>query len=174
MFKKVFSVLLVFVLSIAPISATALASEKELKNDTENNKVIDIDLNDLSTLEGLEGLESIEVTTYADIISVGKPIKYQAKVPNYYLKTIIDNYGVKSNLMAVLSSVLFYKGVTAPAGLIAGLVVPISNGGIDSIKYAYARGQDMYLVQVYASGKAPSLSTISYRFFSKTPIRFVE
>ena len=72
--------------------------------------------------------------------------------------------------LSIVSTLVFVGGPTAPAGVATALASALA-GSPNSLIAAYS-GKHAYHVSVYASGKKPSLSKITYIYYTKSNLSF--
>ncbi|UYZ01098.1 hypothetical protein OJ967_11720 [Peribacillus frigoritolerans] len=73
--------------------------------------------------------------------------------------------------LSILSTLVFAGGPTAPAGVATALASALA-GSPNSLIAAYYSGKHACHVSVYASGKKPSLSKITYIYYTKSNLSF--
>ena len=101
-------------------------------------------------------------------IEVDKPIKHQGYLSNSVLNDLKDRQSQQIAILDVIEAALMPTG--------AGIAIAITkafNNGPTKLAEAAIRGDHAYVVTVYANGVAPSLSVITYIYYTKQTLRFV-
>lgn len=107
----------------------------------------------------------------AVVVEMDKPIADVQYVSNYKLGQMIDAYNSGSTILNIVNTILYAGGVTAPAGAVNSLT-SLLTGDMSALESAYYSGKHAYFVTVYASGVEPSLSKISYRYYTNSYMSF--
>ncbi|MGE1162723.1 hypothetical protein ACQJ0Y_05355 [Peribacillus simplex] len=159
--KSLFSILTVGLLVVSSVPNTfAEESKKEVTpSTTAVNPIVEVNL------------FSEEIQPRARIIEMSKPIAYQAKLSNAELGKMVKAYQKGSTWLNIVSTIVFAGGPTAPAG-VATAVASALAGSPDSLIAAYNSGKHAYHVSVYASGVKPSLSKITYMYYTNENLSF--
>ncbi|WP_440971037.1 hypothetical protein ACSS6N_11525 [Peribacillus frigoritolerans] len=113
----------------------------------------------------------IQIQPTASIIEMSKPIANQAKLTNTQLGKMVKAHQKGTTWLSIVSTLVFAGGPTAPAGVATALASALA-GSPNSLIAAYYSGKHAYHVSVYASGKKPSLSKITYIYYTKSNLSF--
>jgi len=113
----------------------------------------------------------IQIQPTASIIEMSKPIAHQAKLTNTQLGKMVKAHQKGTTWLSIVSTLVFVGGPTAPAGVATALASALA-GSPNSLIAAYYSGKHAYHVSVYASGKKPSLSKITYIYYTKSNLSF--
>ncbi|MGM1032926.1 MAG: hypothetical protein ACQEXK_10700 [Bacillota bacterium] len=97
----------------------------------------------------------IQIQPTACIIEMSKPIAHQAKLTNTQLGKMVKAHQKGTTWLSIVSTLVFAGGPTAPAGVATALASALA-GSPNS----------------YASGKKPSLSKITYIYYTKSNLSF--
>jgi len=158
--KFLTSFVTIFLLSVIYFSENSNVEEDSYVEENITHTVIEVDLdNNNDTL--------IEPFGYTEI-EVDKPIKHQGYLGNKVLNDMKDR---QSKQMAILDII---EAAAIPTG--GGVSIAVAkafNAGPTKLAEAALTGDHAYVVTVYASGVAPSLSVITYIYYTKQTLRFV-
>ncbi|MDM5306188.1 hypothetical protein [Peribacillus frigoritolerans] len=113
----------------------------------------------------------IQIQPTASIIEMSKPIAHQAKLTNTQLGKMVKAHQKGTTWLSIVITLVFAGGPTAPAGVATALASALT-GRPNSLIAAYYSGKHAYHVSVYASGKKPSLSKITYIYYTKSNLSF--
>lgn len=106
-------------------------------------------------------------TNAIQVIELGKPIAYKRYISNYELDRMAKLYDKKVTILNIINTILIPSG----AGIATSLATAIGYNP-HLLRSAADKGQHAYVVSVYANGVAPSLSKISYVYYTKNTLRF--
>lgn len=162
MIKKHLKLLtLVFILFVA---GGVYVAEKAEASVVENPIVIDLD-KEQNLVNGVNGIQPLSGYT---VIEVNKPIKHQGFI-NY--ASLVKMEQRQRNNMGVLD--VISAGLLPVAGGVAVAAAKAFDNSPTKLSQAVANKQNAYVVTVYANGVKPSLSVISYIYYTKQTLRFV-
>ncbi|MGE7650148.1 hypothetical protein ACQKM1_20525 [Peribacillus frigoritolerans] len=113
----------------------------------------------------------IQIQPTASIIEMSKPIAHQAKLTNTQLGKMVKAHQKGTTWLSIVSTLVFAGGQTAPAGVATALALALA-GSPNSLIASYYSGKHACHVSVYASGKKPSLSKITYIYYTKSNLSF--
>jgi len=165
--KFLTSFVTIFLLSIIYFSENSNAEENSYVEENITHTVIEVDLDNNLSLNPLNDT-LIEPFNGYTVIEVDKPIKHQGYLSNKVLNDMKDR---QSKQMAILDII---EAAAIPTG--GGVSIAVAkafNSGPTKLAEAALTGDHAYVVTVYASGVAPSLSVITYIYYTKQTLRFV-
>ncbi|MDG4850120.1 hypothetical protein [Peribacillus frigoritolerans] len=155
--KSLFSILIISLLVFSHVPNTLAEEKNETIPSSTVNPIVEVKL--ISD-------DVIQIQPTASIIEMSKPIAHQAKLTNTQLgKMVKAQKG--TTWLSIVSTLVFAGGPTAPAGVATALASALA-GSPNSLIAAYYSGKHAYHVSVYASGKKPSLSKITYIYYTKS------
>lgn len=162
------------------VSLNTVSANSDLDSD-KFESIIRIDsINKDSSLEPLKPIDDI-ITPYYISWEVTKPIKSTGFIPSEQLVNVINSYERQKSIVEATNALgSLVNGATGVADSLISIfsVNPSYNfatpTGIDRMKTAYNKGQDLYFVKLYANGIKPSLSIEVAFIYSSTPITFVQ
>lgn len=157
-FKFLVALVSISLLSVVYFSINSSANELNSKEIDANHTLIKIDLDDSQDL----------VQPLAVPIELDKPIKHVGFISNGILKQMAERQAKQMAFLDLLSSVL---GVPKAADIVISASKAIT-AGPTKLQEAASSGKNAYVVTVYASGVVPSLSVITYIYYTKQTLRF--
>ncbi|MDM5358630.1 hypothetical protein [Peribacillus sp. ACCC06369] len=161
--KSFFSILITSLLVVSNVPNAFTEEKIELTpSSTAVNPIVEVNL--ISE-------DFIQIQPTASIIEMSKPIAHQAKLTNAQLGKMVKAYQKGTTWLSIVSTLVFASGPTAPAGVATALASALA-GSPNSLIAAYHSGKHAYHVSVYASGKKPSLSKITYIYYTKSNLSF--
>ncbi|MFE4075865.1 hypothetical protein [Peribacillus sp. YIM B13477] len=160
--KSLFSILIISLLVFSHVPNT-LAEEK-------NETILSSTVNPIVEVKLISD-DVIQIQPTASIIEMSKPIAHPAKLTNTQLAKMVKAHQKGTTWLSIVSTLVFAGGPTAPAGVATALASALA-GSPNSLIAAYYSGKHAYHVSVYASGKKPSLSKITYIYYTKSNLSF--
>lgn len=160
--KSLFSILIISLLVFSHVPNTLAEEKNETIPSSTVNPIVEIKL--ISD-------DVIQIQPTASIIEMSKPIAHQAKLTNTQLGKMVKAHQKGTTWLSIVSTFVFAGGPTARAGVATALASALA-GSPNSLIAAYYSGKHAYHVSVYASGKKPSLSKITYIYYTKSNLSF--
>ncbi|MEX6701458.1 hypothetical protein ABS315_17795 [Peribacillus frigoritolerans] len=160
--KSLFSILLISLLVFSHVPKTLAEEKNETIPSSTVNPIVEVKL--ISD-------DVIQIQPTASIIEMSKPIAHQAKLTNTQLGKMVKAHQKGTTWLSIVSTLVFAGGPTAPAGVATALASALA-GSPNSLIAAYYSGKHAYHVSVYASVKKPSLSKITYIYYTKSNLSF--
>ncbi|MBT2616030.1 MULTISPECIES: hypothetical protein [unclassified Bacillus (in: firmicutes)] len=160
--KSLFSILIISLLVFSHVPNTLAEEKKETIPSATVNPIVEVKL--ISD-------DVILIQPTASIIEMSKPIAHQAKLTNTQLGKMVKAHQKGTTWLSIVSTLVFAGDPTAPAGVATALASALA-GSPNSLIAAYYSGKHAYHVSVYASGKKPSLSKITYIYYTKSILSF--
>jgi hypothetical protein len=160
--KSLFPILIISLLVFSHVPNTLAEEKNETIPSSTVNPIVEVKL--ISD-------DVIQTQPTASIIEMSKPIAHQAKLTNTQLGKMVKAHQKGTTWLSIVSTLVFAGGSTAPAGVVTALASALA-GSPNSLIAAYYSGKHAYHVSVYASGKKPSLSKITYIYYTKSNLSF--
>ncbi|MEC0276000.1 hypothetical protein [Peribacillus frigoritolerans] len=160
--KSLFSILIISLLVFSHVPNTFAEEKNETIPSSTVDPIVEVKL--ISD-------DVIQIQPTASIIEMSKPIAHQAKLTNTQLGKMVKAHQKGTTWLSIVSTIVFAGGPTAPAGVATALASALA-GSPNSLIAAYYSGKHAYHVSVYASGKKPSLSKITYIYYTKSNLSF--
>ncbi|MCZ0872640.1 hypothetical protein [Peribacillus sp. AS_2] len=160
--KSLFSILIISLLVFSHVPNTLSEEKNETILSSTVNPIVEVKL--ISD-------DVIQIQPTASIIEMSKPIAHQAKLTNTQLGKMVKAHQKGTTWLSIGSTLVFAGGPTSPAG-VATAPASVLAGSPNSLIAAYYSGKQAYHVSVYASGKKPSLSKITYIYYTKSNLSF--
>ncbi|MEW5550977.1 hypothetical protein ABGT22_13590 [Peribacillus frigoritolerans] len=160
--KSLFSILIISLLVFSHVPNTLAEENNETIPSSRVNPIVEVKM--ISD-------DVIQIQPTASIIEMSKPIAHQAKLTNTQLGKMVKAHQKGTTWLSIVSTLVFAGGPTAPAGVATALASALA-GSPNSLIAAYYSGKHAYHVSVYASGKKPSLSKITYIYYTKPNLSF--
>lgn len=125
------------------------------------------------TNEELEPLTPVdtEVNPHVQIVEVPGPIKWYTVVSNPQLGEIVktnNTYERNLSIAQTLLGIATIYSVTASTEI----AVALTNSPIRRMEQAYYTGEMMYIGEYYPT-PGPGLSTVPFRYYTKTPLKII-
>lgn len=165
--KFITSFVTIFLLSVIYFPENSNAEENSNVEENITHTVIEVDLDNNLSLNPLNDT-LIEPLNGYTVIEVDKPIKHQGYLNNTVLNQMKDRQSLQMAILDIIEAAAIPTG-----GGVSIAVAKAFNAGPTKLAEAAIKGDHAYVVTVYASGVAPSLSVITYIYYTKQTLRFV-
>lgn len=156
-------------------NASAATNGESFSHTTDKEKIEIVDLDkpkpQLPTGPLVEESGETGIQPFATVIEMDKPIAYVGYLSNYKLGQMADRYDRNVTWLNIVNALLFATGAAAPAGVVNSVVSAFASSP-SKVREAYLKGQHAYVVSVYASGVKPSLSKITYIYYTTKTLTF--
>lgn len=157
-FKFLVALVSFSLLSVVYFSINSSANELTNEEINVNHTLIQVNLDDSPDF----------AQPLAVPIEVDKPIKHVGFFSNGILVKMADRQGKQ---MAILDLIGTALGIPQTADVVIS-AAKVINSGPTALQNAATAGKNAYIVTVYASGVVPSLSVITYIYYTNQTLRF--